>query len=241
MAQHRQPLLQAVAEVPIGAGRIALYASPMDDVVVGTGDLAGKGVYASRDFDQGEVVVSYRLLPLTSAEYDALPESERLFVHSYGGRRYLYPSPACFVNHSDDPSCYQDFEDGCDIALRPISKGEAITIDATQETDRELSTFVDVFADSLVRRSAADLEHLVDSAAVAWMPDGTHRGRDAVVAGLIGSRLGTVSDIDWLIGTGRWEAVGSADLRVARGVVHHMTMMLKVVRGNWQIVYQHVG
>jgi hypothetical protein len=47
--------------------------------------------------------------------------------------------------------------------------------------------------------------------------------------------------VEWLIGTGRWEAVASADVRVANGDVRHLTMMLKVVRGNWQIIYQHVG
>lgn len=97
---------------------------------MGAGDLAGTGVYADRDFDAGEVVVRYQLQPLTIEEYEALPVGEEIFVHSYGGQRYLYPAPARFVNHSDDPSCYEDFEQGCDIALRPIAVGQPITIDA---------------------------------------------------------------------------------------------------------------
>jgi hypothetical protein len=213
----------------------------MDDVVVSSGDLAGKGVYALRDFAAGEIVVRYQLLALTSREYEALAEGEELFVHSYGGRRYLYPSPARFVNHSVDPSCYQDFEAGCDIALRPIAKGEAITIDARHETDRELSTFLARYVDSLGRGSAADLYDLVDRVAVTWSPAGAYRGRDAVVGELINSRLRFVSGVEWLIGTGRWEAVGSADVRIADGAPRHMTMMLKIIRGNWQIAYQHVG
>ncbi|SDS48716.1 SET domain-containing protein [Microlunatus soli] len=84
----------------------------MDGVTVGAGDLAGTGIYASRDFAPGDVVIRYELQPLTDTDYDDLPGGEELFVHSYGGRRYLYPPPARFVNHSDDPSCYQDFDRG---------------------------------------------------------------------------------------------------------------------------------
>ena len=55
----------------------------MNDVVVGVGELDGKGVYADRDFVAGDVVMSYRLQPLTRAEFTALPLPERQFVHSY--------------------------------------------------------------------------------------------------------------------------------------------------------------
>jgi hypothetical protein len=112
----------------------------MDDVNLGPGSLAGTGVYAARDFVAGEVVVSYQLKALDEAAYMALPAGEHHFVRSYGGCRYLYPAPARFVNHSDEPSCYQDFERGCDIALRSITRGEPITIDFTEETTRELDT-----------------------------------------------------------------------------------------------------
>ncbi|MCY1145722.1 SET domain-containing protein [Actinoplanes sp. Pm04-4] len=95
----------------------------MNDVTLGRGSLAGKGVYAARDYAAGEVVVAYHLRRLEEADYYALPAGEDLFVHSFGGHRYLCPAPARFVNHSDDPSCYQDFDLCCDIALRPISRG----------------------------------------------------------------------------------------------------------------------
>lgn len=209
-------------------------------MTVGTGNLAGRGVYARRDFAPGEIVVGYRLRPLTAAEYEGLPAGEELFVHSFGGRRFLYPPPARYVNHSDDPSCHQDFERCCDVAARPIAAGEAITIDATRETDRELATFVTAYEEALAGGRAADLAALVDPGAVAWLPDGPRRGRDAVVPGLLAGAWIT-SDVDWLVGTGRWEAVGSATVRSADGTDRHLTLLLKVVRGNWQIVYQHVG
>ena len=114
----------------------------MADVYIGEGALAGQGLYAARSFAEGEVVVSYSLRRLSREEFLALPETERLFVHSYGGERYMYPSPARYVNHSHSPNTYQDFESHCDIALRPIAEGELITTNATKETDRELTTFL---------------------------------------------------------------------------------------------------
>jgi hypothetical protein len=204
--------------------------------MLGVGNLAGRGVYAARGFAVGEVVVSYQLQPIDEAGYLALPAGEELFVHSFGGRRYVYPSPARFVNHSDDPSCYQDFDGCCDIALRPIGEGEPITIDANQETARELDTFLGAYQEALVGRSAQLLGALVDVDAVLWLHARAAEGRDAVVAGLLDSGPLSLSRIKWLVGTGRWEAVCSAD--VADG---HLTMLLKVVAGNWQLRYQHLG
>lgn len=65
---------------------------------LGKGNLGGRGVYASRAFEEADVVVSYDLRPLTGHEYLALSEDERRFVHSYWGERWLYPSPARYVN-----------------------------------------------------------------------------------------------------------------------------------------------
>jgi hypothetical protein len=208
----------------------------VDEVVLGPGHLAGRGVYATRDFAAGEVVVSYRLQPLDEAGYLALPAGEDLFVHSYGGRRYLYPAPARFVNHADDPSCYQDFDRGCDVALRPIARGEPVTIDATAETARELGTFLDAYQSAFPDGSAA----LIDRDATLWVAGRAVRGRDAFVAALPEAGLVSLSEVEWLIGTGRWEALGSAEATTGRGP-RHQTMLVKVVAGNWQIVYHHAG
>jgi hypothetical protein len=205
----------------------------VNDVVLGAGALAGRGVYAARDFAPGEVVIVYALSALDEAAYLALPAGEELFVHSYGGRRFLYPAPARFVNHADDPSCYQDFDRGCDIARRPISRGEPITIDAGEETARELSTFL--LAYGRAAHTPAALAELIAADATLWLSGHPHHGRDAVVAALIAAPPGPLSDVEWRIGTGRWEALCSATLPGAR----HLTMLLKVITGNWQIIYLH--
>lgn len=210
----------------------------MDDVTLGAGSLAGRGVYAGRDFDAGEVVVRYQLQPLTIEEYEALPAGEEIFVHSYGGRRYLYPAPARFVNHSDDPSCFQDFDHGCDVALRPIAAGQQITIDARQETARELDTFMITFVDVLGRRSTQGLRGLLDKAVNLWWDGCRVSGQDAVIDGLLSAHVLPLEEIDWLVGTGRWEALCSAKAGTAGT---HLSMLLKILSGNWQVVYLHLG
>ena len=212
----------------------------MADVRVGKGDLAGRGVYADRDFVAGESVITFELQGIDEAQYLALPAGDDMFVHSYGGRRYLYPPPARFVNHADDPSCFEDFDRCCDVALRDIAKGEPITIDATQETMRELATFLEAYTRARRSRSVPDLGSLIDSGATSWRLGAATRGRTALVGALLESEPEPLYEVEWLIGTGRWEAVCSAS--TGSGAHHpHVTLLLKVIRGNWQLVYQHVG
>lgn len=105
----------------------------MRDLIIGKGKLAGKGVYANRDFKKGEVVIKYSLKPLTKEEYQNLPKSEKMFTHSQKGQIYLYSEPERYVNHSKNPNTSQDHINQCDIALKDIKKGERITTDATKD------------------------------------------------------------------------------------------------------------
>ncbi len=105
----------------------------MSDVIIGKGNLAGKGVYANRAFKKGEVVIKYNLMSFTEQEFENLPESEKEFTHTHWGVIHLYSEPERYVNHSDDPNTYQDLTNQCDIASRDIKKGEMITTDATKD------------------------------------------------------------------------------------------------------------
>lgn len=118
------------------------------DVIIGTGKLAGKGVYAARDFKEGELVVPYNLQALTQADFDALPAGEWEWTHSFWGKIYLFPEPARYVNHDDSPSTYPDLERQGNYALRPIKKGEAITINDKIELQHELA-FLPIAKESL--------------------------------------------------------------------------------------------
>ena len=52
--------------------------------------------------------------------------------------------------------------------------------------------------------------------------------------------VGLLCGVEWFIGTGRWEAVGSASTQIGDRC-QHLTMLVKLILGNWQLVYQHVG
>ena len=218
----------------------------MSDVHIGGGSLDGRGIYASRSFAEGEVVVSYELRWLTREEYLALPEDERLFVHSYWGERWLYPAPARYVNHADTPNTWQDFDRQCDIALRRIDEGELITTDAGKETERVLETFLRACETAVNANDHQKLAALIDEDAFGWVETRGEVHKAGIVEALLdassdpdtGLRL-TVRNEKWIIGTGRWEAVCSYDCATRFHPARHATDVLKVVDGNWQIIYRH--
>jgi SET domain-containing protein len=105
----------------------------MNDVFIGKGNLDGKGIFAARDFKKDEVIIKYNLKAITQEEFDNLPESEKEFTHAHNGQIHLYSVPERYVNHSENPNTYQDFENWADVALRDIKKGEEITTDATKD------------------------------------------------------------------------------------------------------------
>ena len=105
----------------------------MSDLIIGKGKLAGKGIYANRDFKKGEVVIKYNLKSLNKEEYKKLSKGEKVFTHTHWGQIYLYLEPDRYVNHSKNPNTYQDLKNKCDIASRNIKKGEMITCDATKD------------------------------------------------------------------------------------------------------------
>lgn len=115
----------------------------MKNVYIGKGKLAGKGVYAARDFSKGELVMSYNLKELSQADFNRLLETEKVFVHSFWGKMYLFPEPSRYTNHSANPNTHSDLHKMCDYAIRPIKKGEMITTNATVEICNELKTFIE--------------------------------------------------------------------------------------------------
>jgi len=94
----------------------------MNNVYIGEGDLAGKGVYANKDIEKGEIVIKYNLKQLSEEEYKNLPENERMFAHVHHGNIFLYGEPERYVNHSGKPNTYQDLENGCEHCIKRYCK-----------------------------------------------------------------------------------------------------------------------
>lgn len=222
-------------------------------VTIGKGKLAGKGVYATRAFKKGELVVPYNLKELTQDEFDALPVSEREWTHSFWGKIYLFPKPERYVNHSDHPSTYPDLDKMGDYALRPIKKGEAITINDKIELQHELDTFLEAYEKAANSCDFDNVVPLIARDAVFWFTDGTHKGRKAIQKAFqdtwthIQNETYSIANVEWVIAT-YWNAVCSYTF-TSKGVVDGKkrtvkgrgTNVLKRIDGNWRIVHEHLS
>jgi catechol 2,3-dioxygenase-like lactoylglutathione lyase family enzyme len=102
----------------------------MTDVVVTDDGAGGRLVRAGRRFAAGEVVIAYVLQPLTFEEFQGLSAEDHRATHTVDGQIYLYPEPARYVRHSEDPNTVNDHARRADVALRDIEPGEVVTVDA---------------------------------------------------------------------------------------------------------------
>jgi hypothetical protein len=95
------------------------------DVYVDVSPIQGNGLFAGRDFEEGEVVVVWHPTPMTQKEYDDSSEHERNYIFLENGTWYRQSEPACYVNFSCEPNSH--VINNCDVALKDIAKGEEIT------------------------------------------------------------------------------------------------------------------
>lgn len=225
----------------------------MADLTIGKGKLAGKGVYAARDFKKGEVVVPYRLRQLTQTAFDALPPGEWEWTHSFYGKIHLFPEPERYVNHDDNPSTYPDYQKGGDVALRDIAKGEAITINDRLELQYELDTFLQAYEAASNSRDFDAVSPLIADNATYWFTDGTHEGKAAIRKAFeatwarIQNEQYTLSNVQW-VATNYWVAACTYTF-ISDGLVDgkHQTFtgrgttVLARRSGNWRVVHEHLG
>jgi len=90
-----------------------------------SGDL-GRGVFAVRDFNKGDMVLQ--------GIVDKVIESRGEHTFTIHGVHVVLAGPVCLVNHSCDPNCMHVFNDSGTfdfIARRDIAAGEQITHDTS--------------------------------------------------------------------------------------------------------------
>jgi len=215
------------------------------NVTIGEGRLAGKGVYAARAFEQGELVIPYALTELTQTEFDDLPPGEWEWTHSFHGRIYLFPEPERYVNHSDDPSTYPDHARGGNVALRSIRTGEAITIDDRRELQYELDTFLHAYQDACGNRELTDLAPLIADDAVYCFADGTRVGKAAIQNAFEDTRSGgndsysTLTDVVW-VAANYWVSACTYTLTASSACDRERhTLVLRRLNGNWRVTHLH--
>jgi ketosteroid isomerase-like protein len=225
----------------------------MEDIYIGKGKLAGKGLYASRDFKKGELVKRWNLKPLSQEQFDALPKSEHMFVHSFFGRMFLFPEPSRYTNHSAMPTVRSDFENQCDYAIRGIQKGEPITINATDEIRYELETFLTAYVEAINSRDFENVDPLVANNAVYVFTTGTYKGKRAIQeefeetwATILDERY-SLSEIKWVKVVYRnaaceyaFESVGVID---GKRQIHKGTgtSTLRRIDGSWRILKEELS
>ena len=103
----------------------------MEKVVVRESPIHGRGVFATRRIEAGEVVIEGCREVLTYDALEALPVSERKFLALMDGQTVLMKPPSRFVNHSCEPNARGTMWH--DVAVRVIEAGEEVTVDYGDE------------------------------------------------------------------------------------------------------------
>jgi len=97
------------------------------DVEVRESGIQGWGLYALREFSEGETVLNWDLSHVIQHDQlSSLSEDERRYTHPLNESRILIvQAPERYVNHScGNNTEVRDFRD---VAIRPIKVGEEIT------------------------------------------------------------------------------------------------------------------
>lgn len=102
------------------------------DIIVGPAGAKGVGLFATRDFDRGEIVTGFGGHVMSSLEFHDLPEHRQ--IHSLQIAEDLFmvapeaSEPADMFNHSCDPNLGIHGSIML-VAMKPISAGDEITFD----------------------------------------------------------------------------------------------------------------
>jgi hypothetical protein len=110
------------------------------DTYVGISNVDGRGLFTSRDFMEGEVIIDYGMF----AEFwYEIPYSELTLEKIDKSRFVMIDKDRCitsdkiskfgYVNHSQNPNCYCDFERKKVISIKNIRKDEEIFINYCDE------------------------------------------------------------------------------------------------------------
>lgn len=103
----------------------------MDKIVVQHSPIHGRGVFAARRIEPGEVIIDGCREILSEEALQSLPAEERMFLSVMDGQHVLMRPPARFVNHSCRPNALGT--DRHDVAIRVIEAGEEVTVDYVAE------------------------------------------------------------------------------------------------------------
>jgi SET domain-containing protein len=101
----------------------------LGDVEIRESQIQGRGLFATRAFEPGEIVLRWDLShTIPKEQVESLSDDERRYTHPLDEHRtLLVQSPERFVNHSCEANT--EVREFCDVAIRKIGAGEEITGD----------------------------------------------------------------------------------------------------------------
>lgn len=97
------------------------------DVAIKKSKISGKGVFALRDFKNGEVVLRWNPKLIKKSEINSLSTREKTYIVNFDKKYFLMQSPERYVNHSCEANT--TVKNNSDVAVKNIKKGEEITSD----------------------------------------------------------------------------------------------------------------
>jgi SET domain-containing protein len=104
-----------------------------DQVEIKDSEIHGKGVFAARDFECGEVVLRWDSSHVVSnKKAKEASKKDGVYVNFVDDKYILMQDPEKYVNHSCEPNT--TIKNACDVAIRDIKKGEEITGDYTEDS-----------------------------------------------------------------------------------------------------------
>lgn len=97
-----------------------------ENLVVKPSAIEGYGLFAKRNFKNGETVLSWRPTKLADSESLSIPEEQKKYLNKLtDGTTVLMNVPERYVNSSKTPNTRMVGES--DVAIRDIQEGEEIT------------------------------------------------------------------------------------------------------------------
>lgn len=110
----------------------------MPDVVVKKSRISGIGVFAARDFKEGDIVLKWDTgYILTKAEFEKMSREDKRYITFFNKKYVFMQPPERYVNHSCNPNTTG--KDFCDVANKDIIKGEEITSNYSDYADEDLN------------------------------------------------------------------------------------------------------
>ena len=140
-----------------------------------------------------------------------------------------------------------------DIALRPIKKGEAITIDNAVELQHELDTFLKAYEQAANSCDFVNVAPFIASDATFWFTNGRYVGKQQIQQAFehtwetIKHETYTISNVSWPAKS-YWAAACTYSF-TSDGIVNGQrqvykgqgTNVLARIQGNWRIVHEHLS